>query len=46
MDSPAVGGYVFEEMCKQNLRDEEKEKARQQATSDGFGRACEHTGEK
>jgi len=40
MDSPAVGGDVFKEMCKRNLRGEEKGMARQQATGNRFGRAC------
>jgi len=46
MDSSAVGADVFEEMCKRNLGGEEKGNATQQATSNGFGRACEPTGEK
>jgi len=41
-----VGGDGFEEMCKQNLRGEEKGKVRQQATGDGFGRVRGHKGKK
>jgi len=41
-----VGGDVSEEMCKRNSRGDEKGKARQQATSDGFGRARGQKGKK
>jgi len=40
-----MGGDGFKEMCKQNLRGEEKGKARKQATSDGFGRERRQKGE-
>jgi len=45
MDSQAVGGDIFKEMHKRNLRGEEKGKARQQANGDGFGRAHGQTGQ-
>jgi hypothetical protein len=41
-----VGGDVSEEMCTRNLGGEVTGKARQQATSDGFGRAHEQTDKK
>jgi hypothetical protein len=37
MDSVTLGGDDFEKMCKSGSRGEEKGKARQQATGDGFG---------
>ena len=46
MDLPAVGGGVFKEICKRNSRGEEEGKARQQVTSDGFGRTHGQKGEK
>jgi len=41
MDSPAVGGYDLEEMCKRNSRGNEKRKARLHMTGNGIGRGCE-----
>jgi hypothetical protein len=41
MDSSAVVGDVSEQMCKQHSGGEEKGKAWQQATRNGFGRAGE-----
>ena len=41
-----MGGDVFEEMCKRNLRGEENGMARQPVTSDRFGRACGQNGKK
>jgi hypothetical protein len=38
MNSSAVGGHEFEEMCKQNLKGEETGMAGQQATGDSCGR--------
>ena len=46
MDLSAVGGYVFEEMCKWNLEGKQKGKARQQATNDGFERAHKQKAER
>jgi hypothetical protein len=46
MDSLAVGGDVSEEMRKPNSGGEEKGKARQNATGNGFGRAGTQQGEK
>jgi hypothetical protein len=46
MHSSAVGGDVSAEMCKRNSGSKEKGKLRQQATSDGFGKAHEQNGEK
>jgi hypothetical protein len=46
MDSLAVGGDVSEEMCMPNSEGDEKGKARQNATGNGFGRAGKQQGEK
>jgi len=41
-----VGGDVYDEMCKRGLGCEEKGKAKQQATGDGFGIVCRSKGKK
>ena len=41
-----MGEYVFEEMCKQNSRGEEKGKARQLGTADRFQSALGQIDEK
>jgi len=41
-----MGGDVFGQMRKQNLGGVEKQKARQQVTSDRFGRVREQKGDK
>jgi hypothetical protein len=46
MDYHAVGRDVLEEMWKRNSEGEENGKARQQATSDIFGRARRQEGQK
>jgi len=46
MDWLAVGGDVLEEMCNEDSEGDEKGKARQQATSNRFGRARRQKGKK
>ena len=41
-----MGRDVSEDMCKLNSRGKEKEKVKQQATGDGFGRAHGQNGDR